>query len=41
MIKHEVEVVDVKAIEKQKPKGKVDKFGIPRQSHEYDNFDRY
>jgi hypothetical protein len=37
-IKDGVEVVDVKAIEKQKPK--VDKFGIPIQPGEHRNFDR-
>ena len=40
MIKDGVEVVDVKAIEKQKPRGKVDKFGIPINPGEKLNFDR-
>ncbi len=35
-----VEVVDVKAIEKKKPKMIIDKFGIPRHPNEYKNFDR-
>ena len=43
MIKDGVEVVDVKAIEKKfkkKPKGIVDKFGIPINPGEHRNFDR-
>lgn len=37
-IRNGVEVVDVKAIEKKKPK--LDKFGIPIQPGEHKNFDR-
>lgn len=39
-IKNGVEVVDVKAIEKKKPKLTMDKFGIPIQPGEHRNFDR-
>jgi len=40
VIKDGVEVVDVKAIEKNLPKRKIDKFGIPIQPGEHSNFDR-
>ena len=39
-IKEGVEVVDVKAIEKQKKVRNIDKFGIPIQPGEHRNFDR-
>jgi len=40
MKKDGVEVVDVKAIEKDKTPRKIDRFGIPINPNEHLNFDR-